>query len=90
MKLNIFKSDLKRDDLIFVAVLLLAVCLVGFIISGNIYDSLYPPLFSGPVIDVEQVLKRIDKSGLKPVEARYYRVIERDRQGNIREISRAR
>ena len=60
---------------------------MGFVIGGNIYDSLYPPLFSGPVIDVEQVLKRIDKSGLEPTEARYYRVIEKDRQGNVEEIS---
>ncbi len=82
------KDNLKRDDLIFVAVLVLAVCLVGFIIGNNLYDSLYPPLFTGPEIDVEQVLKQIDAAGLKPTEARHYRVIEKDRQGNVNEISR--
>jgi hypothetical protein len=78
----------KRNDLIFITVLVLAVCLVGLILVNNIYDSLYPPLFSGPVIDVAQVLERIDDAGLTPTEAKYYRVIEKDRQGNVKEVSR--
>ena len=81
------KHALKRDDLLFIAVLTLALCLVGAIISDNIYDSLYPPLFTGPKINVEEVLKRIDDAKLTPTEARYYRVIEKDRQGNVEEIN---
>ena len=81
------KHALKRDDLLFIVVLALALCLVGFVISGNIYNSLYPPLFTGPKINVEEVLKRIDEAKLTPTEARYYRVIEKDRQGNVVEIN---
>jgi hypothetical protein len=78
----------KRNDLIFIVLLVLGVCLVGGILANNIYDSIYPPLFTGPVIDVKQVLKRIEQSGLTPTEARYYRVIEKDRQGNVKEIGK--
>lgn len=81
------KYTSKRDDLLFIVVLVLASCLVGLIVTGNIYDSLYPPLFTGPEINVEEVLRKIDDAGLTPTEARYYRVIERNRQGNVEEVN---
>jgi fumarylacetoacetate (FAA) hydrolase family protein len=72
----------------FIIILALAVCLVGLILANNIYNSLYPPLFTAPVIDVKRVLERIKQAGLTPVEARYYRVIEKDRRGNENEINK--
>ncbi len=75
----------KSNDLLFKIILSISVFIIGIILIENIYNSIYPPLFIAPKIDVEKVSQRIKKAGLTPIEAKHYRVLEIDRQGNIKE-----
>jgi len=81
-------ASISKDDKLFTLLLLVAVCLIAIILATNVYDSLYPPLFAGPTFNVEEVVKRIQKAGLTPREAMYYRIIQKDRRGRVKEIER--
>ena len=66
---------LRRDERLFLALVLASVALIAAIVGGNLLDVLYPSSPSGPKIDVGKVLKGIEKAGLEPKEARYYEVL---------------
>ncbi len=71
-----------QNDKLLLILVLLSLSLVLVVVSNNIYNILYPPLIA-PVIDVKAVQERIQQAGLEPREADFYRVIEKDRRGNV-------
>lgn len=69
------KLTLKRDEIVFIAVILVSLSLIAVIVGGNISNVINPLSASGSRIDVKKVLKGIEKADLKPKEAKYYEVI---------------
>ncbi|MFQ6116139.1 MAG: hypothetical protein ACE5NG_18920 [bacterium] len=71
------KSLPKKNEAIFIAVIVAALLLVVAIVANNISNAINPPRASGPRIDVKKVMKEIKKAGLEPREAKYYEIIKR-------------
>jgi len=87
-KQSLKSGNLSRDDRWFLVLWISTMSLALAILGTNIYDSFYPPLFRPPKIDIVQVKRRIKETGLIPREARYYRIIDKDSRGDIREVER--
>lgn len=67
-----------QTNKLFLVFLLASLAVLFLIVGQNVYDSLYPPIFTPPKINVAEVKKRIAATGLIPREALFYEVIEKD------------
>ncbi len=70
-------SIFKKEDIIFIGVILLALGLIGSITLENFRALSRPAQAPLPNIDVKKVMGRIEEAGLEPKEAKFYTVIER-------------
>ncbi len=70
-------SIFKKEDIIFIGVILLALGLIGGITLENLRALSRPSQVSLPNIDVKKVLERVKETGLEPKEAKFYTVIEK-------------
>ncbi|MGQ9629556.1 MAG: hypothetical protein ACUVXI_04470 [bacterium] len=66
---------LKRHDAIFS----LAVVVIGILLLSIVFLNVTPVReYVAERVDVAKVIKRIERAGLEPREAKYWRVIEGD------------
>jgi len=66
----------RAKDKAFLAMLAVTILMVAAVFFTNSRNALHPELRGAPRVDVKRVLERIDRAGLEPQEAKYYRVIE--------------
>lgn len=69
---------MKNNNKILWGFLAVSLVLLLLILGQNVYDSIYPPVFFPPKIDVAKVKKRIKDAGLIPREALFYEIIEKN------------
>jgi cell division protein FtsL len=74
--MNTSKTEIGKSDKPFIAMIAVTTILVAAILFSNARRALHPELESALRIDVKKVVERIDKAGLKPMDARYYRIVE--------------
>jgi len=65
-----------KSDRPFVVMMVVTVLLVGMVFVTNSRNALHPELQTAPRINVKKVLARIEKAGLEPLEAKYYKAIQ--------------
>ena len=66
----------RKIDKTFLVMLAVTIALVAAVFYNNSMNALHPERSGGPRIDVGRVVERIEKAGLEPREAMYYRVME--------------
>ncbi|KPJ48588.1 hypothetical protein AMJ40_07240 [candidate division TA06 bacterium DG_26] len=78
--MNIPKKDKRvarrRSDRSFVSMIVVTIVIIGAVFFSNSRIALHPELQTVSRIDVKRVKERIEKAGLTPREAKYYRVLE--------------
>jgi hypothetical protein len=66
----------RRVDRSFVVMMVVTVAIIGAVFASNSRIALHPELQTAPRINVKRVVERIEKAGLTPREAKYYKVLE--------------
>lgn len=66
----------RRSDRSFVAMIVVTIAIIGAVFASNSRNALHPELHTAPRINVKKVVEKIEKAGLTPREAKYYRVLE--------------
>ncbi|TET44582.1 hypothetical protein E3J62_09900 [candidate division TA06 bacterium] len=66
----------RKSDRTFVAMIVVTVAIIGAVFASNSRNALHPELQTVPRINVKRVVERIEKAGLTPREAKYYKVLE--------------
>ncbi|MFQ5906288.1 MAG: hypothetical protein ACE5JA_06920 [bacterium] len=70
------KKNRSKFDHWFIVMMIVTVLLVGAVFVSNSRNALHPELQAVPRINVKKVLARIEKAGLEPREAKYYKAIQ--------------
>jgi hypothetical protein len=73
--MGIRKAKIVKDRT-FLIMLVVTSVMIGAVFVHNSRNALHPELTGVPRIDVKRVVERIEKAGLEPREAMYYRVVE--------------